>query len=174
LKDVSLDVYGENFGVATEHKNLGRLTVYPKSIENINGCSELVLNIRFPIGITEDEIKEKISLFAQKRGFYISSSKHVASPFVIDENSEMVKMLCEVSKDVLGGGYEPYYMGGSTYANELPNAYVFGTGCNVPPDDFEKGRGEAHSVDEAASIDRLLKCSKIYARALLKLNEMDW
>jgi len=45
---------------------------------------------------------------------------------------------------------------------------------NLPPDDFEKGRGGAHGVDEAVSIARLKRALKIYARALIYLNEIDF
>ena len=43
-----------------------------------------------------------------------------------------------------------------------------------PPEDFPEGRGEAHGVDEAVSPDRLERAMRIYARALLRLNETVW
>ena len=52
------------------------------------------------------------------------------------------------------------------------NAYVYGTNSNVPPADFPKGRGGAHGVDEAASVDRLIRMMRIYARALLSLEDL--
>ena len=45
---------------------------------------------------------------------------------------------------------------------------------NLPPEDFEKGRGKVHGVDEAVSIDRLKQAMKIYARALIALNDINW
>ena len=45
---------------------------------------------------------------------------------------------------------------------------------SLPPEDFPKGRGSAHGLDESVSLDRLQRAMRIYARALLALNEMEW
>ena len=45
---------------------------------------------------------------------------------------------------------------------------------NLPPDDFPEGRGGAHGIDEAVSLNRLLEAMKIYARAMLALNDIDF
>ena len=71
---------------------------------------------------------------------------------------------------MIGEDLKPYTLKGATYANLLPNAYPFAMSGNLPPEDFEKGRGGAHGVDEAVSIERLKRAMKIYARALLYLN----
>lgn len=39
---------------------------------------------------------------------------------------------------------------------------------------FPQGHGGAHGLDEVVSLQRLERAMKIYARALLELNEMDW
>ena len=46
-------------------------------------------------------------------------------------------------------------------------------GCK-PPEDFPKGRGSAHGIDEAVSIERLQRAMRIYARIMLELNDMEW
>ena len=46
-------------------------------------------------------------------------------------------------------------------------------GCK-PPEDFPKGRGGAHGIDETVSLDRLQRAMRIYARAMLALNDMEW
>ena len=65
-------------------------------------------------------------------------------------------------------------MSGGPYAHRLPNAFVFGMSGNLTPEDFPQGRGGAHGVDEAVSLDRLQRAMRIYARALLALNELEW
>ena len=45
---------------------------------------------------------------------------------------------------------------------------------NLPPADFPAGHGGAHGIDEAVSLDRLQRAMRIYARALLALNELEW
>ena len=95
-------------------------------------------------------------------------------PYMLDPESNMIKRLTQIANDVTGDAAEPYILGGSTYAHFLPNALVYGTDGNLPPEDFPKDRGRAHGVDEAVSLDRLQRAMKIYARALLELNDIDW
>ena len=50
---------------------------------------------------------------------------------------------------------------------------VNGMNASLPPDDFEKGKGLSHGVDEVVSVPRLKRGMKIYARALLKLSSRN-
>ena len=95
-------------------------------------------------------------------------------PYINERDNEVVRTLCKASSDVIGKDLPPYILSGGTYAHELPNAYVFGMSGNLPPEDFPKGRGGAHGIDEAVSLDRLKRAMKIYARALLSLNDIRW
>ena len=67
-----------------------------------------------------------------------------------------------------------YTLGGGTYAHKLPNALAFGMDGNKKPEDFPQGHGGAHGVDECVSLERLQRAMRIYARALLALNDMEW
>ena len=174
LRDVSKMVYGESLGIATEHEIMGKLTVTSKTVKCDDGYLSLLMNIRFPLGITADEITERVSRSAEASGFTMTSSSIYTRPYMNERDNEIVRRLCEISNEVTGEDKKPYTLGGGTYAHELPNAYVFGTDGNLPPDDFEKGRGGAHGIDEAVSLDRLKRAMKIYARALLSLNDIRW
>ena len=135
-----------------------------------DGAPEIMLNIRYPAGITFEKIVEKLSEFAEKREFEISEINRGVDAYIMDKNSDMVRFLCDTANSVTGENAEPFTVSGGTYAHRLPNAYVFGTSANCPPEDFEKGRGGVHGIDEAVSIDRLIRMMKIYARVLLGLN----
>ena len=174
LRDVSKMVYGEPLGIATEHEVMGKLTVNSRTVKCSDGYLSLFMNIRFPLGITADEITDRISRSAEASGFTLTDAKLYARPYMNERDNEVVRMLCRVSNEVTGDDKKPYTLSGGTYAHELPNAYVFGTNGNLPPDDFEKGRGGAHGIDEAVSLDRLKRAMKIYARALLSLNDIRW
>ena len=65
-------------------------------------------------------------------------------------------------------GVEPYFRLGVT----IENARLIRRFTTLPPEDFEKGRGGAHGVDEVVSIARLKRAMKIYARALLYLGDL--
>ena len=174
LRDVSKMVYGESLGIATDHEVMGKLTVTSKTVKCDDGYLSLLMSIRFPLGITGDEITEKVSRSAEASGFTLTSASIYTRPYMNERDNEIVRTLCRVSNEVTGEDKKPYTLSGGTYAHELPNAYVFGTNGNLPPDDFEKGRGGAHGIDEAVSLDRLKRAMRIYARALLSLNDIRW
>lgn len=96
------------------------------------------------------------------------------NPYLLDSNDPVLLMLNDASNSVTGRNDEPYTMGGGTYAHRLPNAYAFGMSGNRVPADFPKGHGGAHGKDESVGIENLQRAMKIYARALLVLNEMQW
>ncbi len=174
LRDVSTMVYGESLGIATEHEIMGKLTVTSKRVDCEDGYLSLAISIRYPIGTTLEEMTSKISEHAEAGGFEIKSVNPYTTPYMNERDNDVVKTLCKVSNDVIGKEMKPYTLSGGTYAHELPNAYVFGTDGNLPPEDFPKGRGGAHGIDEAVSLERLTRAMKIYARALLSLNELEW
>jgi len=174
FRDVSSDVDGATLGIQATAEGMKPLTVFSKQINDIEGHPELVLNIRYPDSITVDEILRRAKENAEKRGFSLTDSKAGSPAYRMEKDTPVVQALCRVANAVIGTDAPPFTLSGGTYANRLPNAYVFGANGNLKPADFPKGRGGAHGVDETVSLDRLQRFMRIYARALLCLNEMDW
>jgi succinyl-diaminopimelate desuccinylase len=170
--EVSKDTRGACLGIETHHEVLGDLTVFTGVIESVDGRPAARINIRYPLGITYEEIRARVSEAAGKRGFSLVKEVRSVDPYLLDREGEMVQLLCGIANSVIGEDRKPFTMSGGTYAHRLPNAYVFGADGNLPPEDFEKGRGGAHGVDEAVSLARIKRMMKIYARALLRLNEV--
>lgn len=173
LKTVSADIFGKCFGIAIEHEVLGGLTVFSKSVDDKEGYLELTLGIRYPLGTTYERIVERVESASRPFGFSIAKAESVLQPYLLDKSSETVRTLWQAAREVTHDDRAPYTMSGGTYAHKLPNAYVFGTNANVPPADFPKGRGGAHGIDEAVSVEKLKRAMKIYARALLLLHERE-
>ena len=174
LKIVSKDIYGPPLGIAPTHAEMSPLTVFAQRITQENGYITLSLNIRYPVGITYEEIVQKASQAAEAYGFTLDESISGTEPYINDADTAVVQTLCDVANGVTGEAGKPYLMSGGTYAHRLPNAFVFGMSGNLPPADFPAGRGGAHGIDEAVSLDRLQRAMRIYARALLALNELEW
>ena len=175
LRDVSLDTAGSMFGIDVKKLAESKpLTVSAKKINTVDGYVEFLLDIRYPVTITSEIIMEQIAKVCEEGGFVINEKISDIKPYLLDSGSEIIKILMEIANDVTGDDAVPYTLRGATYAHCLPNAYVYGTDGNLPPEDFSAGRGKAHGVDEAVSLDRLQRAMKIYARALLTLNEMNW
>ena len=174
LKDISLDVYGEKFGISVIPEGMPRLTMSTKKLTTEAGFPSLVMDIRFPVGITAEEIVERLTVAADGYGMEIVKVGNVKPPYLMDKNAPMVQLLAKIAKDVTGDTKEPYTLGGGTYAHRLPNAYVYGMDGNAKPEDFPEGHGGAHGKDEMVSLDRLQRAMRIYARAMLALNETQW
>lgn len=174
FKLASLDTNGKALGIATTCEDMSPLTVFAGRITCEDGYPCISLNIRYPIGITYETIVERVSAAADAYGFSLDKQVRGVSPYRLDPNSAMIKLLHEAAEEVTGEGKAPFTLGGGTYAHRLPNAYVYGTNGNLPPDDFKSGHGGAHGIDESVSLDRLQRAMRIFARALLKLNEIEW
>lgn len=174
LRDISLDVYGERFGISVIPEGMPRLTMNTKRLTTENGFPSLIMDIRFPVGITAEEIVEKLTVAADGYGMEIVKLGNVKQPYLMDKNAPMVQLLAKIAKDVTGDTKEPYTIGGGTYAHRLPNAYIYGMDGNAKPEDFPEGHGSAHGKDEMVSLDRLQRAMRIYARAMLALNEAQW
>ncbi len=172
FRDISLDIHGSIFGIDVPDKEKGRTTVFSKEIADCDGCPELVIRVRYPYEFTLADVSEKIKKVCDENGFEITIIPG-HEPYINEKDNEVVKTFAAIANEVKGTDKLPY-INGATYAHYIPNAYIFGMDGNCPPDDFEKGRGGAHGVDEAVSIGRLKEAMKIYARALLKLNEITW
>ena len=132
------------------------------------------LDIRIERDMPLDEIKERLQTACGERGFTLTDAVCGTPPYLLDSEGEVIDILCKAANEVTGSDAKPYTLSGATYANRLPNAYPFGMSGNLPPDDFEKGRGGAHGVDESVSIARLKRAMKIYARALIYLDGARW
>lgn len=174
LKDISLDVYGEKFGISVIPEGMPRLTMSTKKLTTEGGIPSLIMDIRFPVGITAEEIVERLTAAAEGYGMEIVKVGNVKSPYLMDKNAPMVQLLAKIANEVTDDTKEPYTLGGGTYAHRLPNAYVYGMDGNARPEDFPEGHGGAHGKDEMVSLDRLQRAMRIYARAMLALNETQW
>ena len=174
LRKVSSDIDGVCLGIQAISPDMKPLTVFSKQIDDVNGCPELTLNIRYPDSIQAQEITARVSDAGMRRGFILTGSVPGTPAYRMDRSAPVVEMLRSVANSVIGNDAAPFTLSGATYANRLPNAYVFGTNGCLPPADFPKGRGGAHGVDESVSLDRLERAMCIYARALLGLNEITW
>lgn len=167
-----LDIYGSWHPVSNKNEKLSRLVVYPKSLCTLDGCPEITLTIRYPYGFTFESVVEALASFAASFGYDVSYAENTACAYLLDKDSDTLRLLTEISNSVCCDKKEPYVMTGGTYAHVLPNAYVFGTDSNCPPEDFPKGHGGVRGVDEAVSVDRLIRMMKIYALALLALEKI--
>ncbi len=174
MNKVSTDVAGELFGIDCRGGIMGNLTLAMVDVRHKNGFPEFGLNIRYPIETTYEKIADGLRQVCEANGFEIAGIQRGTDPYLLDRNWEIIDELTKISNEVCEANSTPYTVGGGTYAHVLPNALVYGfNGCK-PPEDFAPGFGSAHGKDESVSLDRLQRGMRIYGRALLKLNDMEW
>lgn len=174
LKAVSTDVAGEMFGIACQNGIMGNLTLAMVDVRHKNGRPEMGINIRYPMETTYERIAEGLRTLAEANGFEIAGIQRGTDPYLLDRDWDVIGELTKIANEQCGSDSKPYTVGGGTYAHVLPNALVYGMSGCLPPDDFAPGFGSAHGKDESVSLDRLQRGMRIYARALLRLNEMEW
>lgn len=173
-REISLDINGKKFGIYRESKEMKPLTIFAKTIQTVDGYLNLTLNIRYPIKNTPQQIMEGLSTIAARHEMELVESKIGIPPYLLDKDQPMIQKLTEIANEITGADSAPYTLSGGTYAHLLPNALAYGMSGNGIPEDFPAGHGGAHGKDEIVSLDRLETAMRIYARALLALNEMDW
>lgn len=174
LRRISLDTQGRMMGLYTEPASMGELVLASIDIIDFHGKPEIGIKIRYPIETTFDAIIKKIDMVAQTQDFEISYAKNEYEPYLVDKNWHVIHSLTIAANEISGAQAAPYTLSGGTYAHILPNALVFGMSGNLPPEDFPAGHGGVHGIDECVSLERLQRAMRIYARALLMLDEMDW
>lgn len=174
FKMVSLCIDGEALGIKTPSEKMGDLTSYAKAVTEIDGCPAIVVNVRYPIEITYEQIMENVGKVAEKWGFEVCDGPRGTSPYLLDPNTELVQTLCAIANEQMGTDKPPYTLSGGTYGHRLPNAYPYGAAGSRKPAGFTEGHGGAHGKDESVGLDRLQRYMRIYARALLALNETEF
>ena len=175
IRKITLDITGSMFGIDVETVSMTPLTLASTSVAtDENGCISLSLNIRYPIELTCQQIAARVGKVTEENGMTVSEVVSRIKPYLLDPDWPVIRRLNAIANEVTGMDKAPYTLGGGTYAHMLPNALAFGMNGCLPPDDFPKGRGGAHGIDETVSLDRLQRAMRIYARAMLALNDMEW
>jgi len=171
---LSLDIHGDAFGINRDPGPMTPLTLYAGKVTMEDGCPAIHLNIRYPASVTAEEIRAALAEKAEQAGVQLTGFRQGNKPYLLDRSWPVIDLLRDIANSVTGDDRDAYTLGGGTYAHRLPNALAFGMdGCLVP-EDFPAGHGGAHGLDELVSLDRLERAMKIYARALLALDGMDW
>lgn len=83
----------------------------------------------------------------------------------IPKENKLIKTLCNIYNTQTQSNLEPIAIGGATYARAFEHFISFG--ANFPQD-----KDMCHQTDEFIAIDKLLLSCKIYAKAILALNDM--
>lgn len=120
------------------------------------------LDIRQPVTSSFDAVLSGIQAACAPFGVE-ARSIHLSDPLYVPKDSDLVKTLMKVYKDITGRDDQPFSMGGGTYARSMHNAVAFGP--SLP----DSKSGGAHGPDERLYIEELFTAASIYAHTIVAL-----
>ena len=132
----------------------------------------LVLNVnsRYNTSIKPEEVEDRIVEKAAEYGFTVENVEN-SGPIYMDPDTPAVKMMNDIFNEVTGLNEKPYVMSGGTYSRKMHNAVAFGP--DMPGEVLPDWAGSAHMKNEVISIDTLMKAVEIYAKTLIRLQEVE-
>lgn len=169
LAETFTDEYGTGLGIGFQDDISGRTTCVGGVISFENGELIQNINVRYAIGQDTEELVDKLRGTCEKRGMEVRDLEY-SHPRYTDPGEPVIKMLLDTCHEFLGEDYEPYTMGGGTHARKFPNALPYGPGSVKleRPNPF----GHPHGIDEAVSIEGLIRSMKVYVAAIMRLDQM--
>ena len=149
-------LFGAAEGAKTLSDETGRLTFSPDVAETDDRFIYYTVDVRYPATID----KAVVETYLKRIGEYEILS--FQPPLFADKNSELVKTLMGVYKEVSGDNAEPIAIGGGTYARALEHGVAFGP-CVGEECDL------AHMPNEYITLKTLNMMTEIYYKALYKI-----
>lgn len=136
----------------------------------VPGRCEATLDIRYPLGLTKNDILRRIQEEIQEFGRENSNSdiriKEIlleTKPHLVRENSKVVRAFLKAARDIQLR-LTLKTIGGNSIAKELHFAGI--PSLSHSP---EEGESAAHRANESVKIDNLVKCARLWATFLWEL-----
>ena len=146
---------GSGLGCALQDEKSGALTSNTGVLQTDKESLHAFIDIRYPVTFTQEEIVERIR--AELGCAVQVCGAH--APHYVDENSPLVRGLCEAYAQVTGQSCAPLTIGGATFARVIPGAVGFGP-C------FPGDAPTIHQKDECVSVEKFRLIYRIYKQAI--------
>ncbi len=134
---------------------------------------QLHIDSRVSIASDPDEMQENLRAAAEEMGFKAEKLSNT-KPFHLPDDHPAMNALMNAYREITGYDDPAYAIGGGTYSRVVSTAVTFGPGLKdkiTPPAEIPEGHGGAHQCDELLHIPSWIKAIKIYASAIVKLDE---
>jgi len=158
---LDMDTTGERMNMAFEDAVSGRLTVNLGIINLDRKRGEAVLDIRYPVETSKEEVLSRIKAAFEGSGVRVREESSLP-PLYVPEDHPLVQTLLKVYAGQTGKPAKAKAIGGGTYARSIPNAVAFGPHFPGKPE-------MEHQRDEYIEIDDLILNARIYATAISEL-----
>lgn len=159
------NTFGSGVSIAQDAQSMGALTMSLGVVDIDEENIRLTLDIRYPRETNAEFILDQIqSTFKEA----VLENVHDSEPLYNDPQSDLVKACISAYQKVSGDYDTPAKtMGGGTYARTLPNHVAFGS--DFPKEVKPEWVGGPHEINEAISVDALVKACAIYCETLVEL-----
>ena len=163
VTDSFQDIYGKGIGMYSEseyyegefvHRNVFSPTVF----NGEDGKVRMNVNLRFPWGVTEAELLDAMTRFAEANHGHVTAWDYLPAVFV-SKDSPFLKVLAGAYEDVTGLQNEYTLAYGGSYAKAMPNVVSWGPL-------FPGEEDTCHEVNEYIDVKSLMNSTKIFAQAI--------
>lgn len=117
-------------------------------------------NLRIPVTIDYNIIEKEFNKYCNEN-LEVKVAR-IQDPLYVKKDDKLVKQLCDIFNDYNNSNLEPVAIGGGTYARAFNNCISFGP-------QMPGAKDMCHQTDEYISIENLMFCTKVYAKAILDL-----
>ncbi|AQW21499.1 hypothetical protein PL11_005905 [Lentilactobacillus curieae] len=155
------DATGTNVLGDVKDDQSGHLTFNISSLTINKNESRMQIDMRIPVTVDRDDLIKQLDDKVQKFGLHYEPFDYLA-PLYVPTDSELVKTLMNVYKDMTGDDTQPQISGGATYARTMNQCVAFGAMLPDVPDFM-------HQVNENWPLKSMFKAMDIYAEAIKQL-----
>jgi len=180
LAYLSEEFYGEHTGIACNDEISGRTTCAATVLSLKGRQVSLHFNIRYAITADRNALSANLTRTAKANNL-IWKAERDSAPNYFPKEHPAVQLLTNLYNEITGSSSESFVMGGGTYARKLPRAFAYGVGgmreseedLRMKKQIFLPGHGGAHEPDEGLNLRLLTEAMKIYAMAVIALNDCE-
>ena len=159
IKYIGDDYTGKKLEINFEDES-GILTLNTAQFLLKDNYLSIGFNLRIPVTYNYNNIEKEFKKHCTNN-LKITIAR-IQPPIHFEKNHPLVEKLCDIFNDYNNSNLEPMAIGGGTYARAFQNCISFG-----PQMPYSKDM--CHQTDEYISINNLLFCTKVYAKAILEL-----
>lgn len=159
---IKFDSKGEKLGISCSDKDFGDLLITSAKIINNEGN----FIVRYVIATPNCDLNEILEKFKVKAKGLTVELNILYETVLKNKNSTNIKVMNSAYNEVMGQNAQITTTKGITYAHKCETIIPFGPS-------FPGQNGIAHLPDEWFDLDDMVKCAKIYAYALYKLNQVE-
>lgn len=174
IRELCSDHYGRQAGIDCEDPETGKTTMVVGLAKTREERIYLNVDCRLSIAADLEQVERDFGAHLKRMGFKLEWIK-ISKPFYMPKDDPRVLALMDVYQELTGDDSPAYTAGGGTYSRMLENAVTFGPGFPeaLPrPAGLPEHHGGAHAPDEYVHIPTMLRAMKIYAAAILELDQI--